>query len=226
MIKATIRVNPGTAANDAVRQSGRHVLLQLDAFRANAAPPPDDHPRALLARVAAGDQRAFEELYRLLSRRVYAFALRITGNAQAAEEVTVDTMHEVWRSASRFRFDAKVSTWVLGIARNKALMTLRNVPAEEHVEIGDYADTLDSGMPDGFAMLAAARDGESIRRGLQALSADHRECLHLAFFDEMSVQEIATVLGIPEGTVKSRLWHAKAQLAGRISALNRQPRPR
>ena len=225
MIKATIRANAATAANDAVRQSGRPALVHLDAFRARTAASPDDHQRALLARVAAGEQRAFEELYRLLSRRVYAFALRMTGNAQAADEVTVDTMHEVWRSAGRFRGGAKVSTWVLGIARNKALMTLRNASPAEHVEIGDFADTLDSGMPDGFALLAEARDAETIRRGMQALSADHRTCLHLAFFDEMSIQEIAAVLGIPEGTVKSRLWHAKAQLAARISAISRQSRP-
>jgi len=223
MIKATIRANAGTAANDAVRQSGRPALVHLDAFRASEAPCPDDHPRALLARVAAGDPLAFEELYRLLSRRVYAFALRMTGNAEAAEEVTADTMHEVWRTAGRFRCDAKVSTWVLGIARNKALMTLRNAPRGEHVDIGDYADILDAGVPDGFAVLSTARDRELIRRCLQGLSVDHRECLHLAFYDDMSVQEMATLLDIPEGTVKSRLWHAKAQLAARISAIRRQP---
>ena len=225
MIKATIRATPGRAANDEAKMPGRPAVVHLGAFRPGATRSPDDEARALLARVAEGDQPAFEALYRLLSRRVHAFALRITGSVQSAEEVTVDTMHEVWRSAGRFRRDAMVSTWVLGIARKKALMTLRSRPSAEHVEIGDLADTLDSGLADGFALLAQARDAEMIRRCLQDLSVEHRECLHLAFYDELPVHEIASVLGIPEGTVKSRLWHAKARLAARISAISRQPRP-
>ena len=227
MIKATIRATATPAANDPDLALSRRAVVDLVAIRAGAASSHgEDEARALLARVAAGDESAFEALYRLLSRRIHAFALRLTGNGPTAEEVTTDTMHEVWRSAGRFRRDAKVSTWVLGIARNKALMALRARPPAEHVEIGEVADSLDSGMPDGFARLAEARDRESIRRGLDALSSEHRECLHLAYFEDMSVLEIAALLGIPEGTVKSRLWHAKAQLASRIVALRRQPRPR
>ena len=212
MIKATTRVKPAPAANDTVRKSGAPSVVQLHAFRA-APSAVDAHARKLLVLIAAGDQHAFEELYRLLSRKVYAFALRLTGNAESAEEVTVDAMYEVWRSADKFRGDAQVSTWVFGIARNKALMTLRNLPAAQHADIDDFSETLESGLPDSFSLLAQARDGELIRRCLQSLSASHRECLHLVYFEEMSMPEIAAMLGVPEGTVKSRLWHAKTQLA-------------
>ena len=79
----------------------------------------DDQARALLDLVAAGNQNAFEELYRLLSRRVYAFVRRMIENSEAADEIMVDTMYEVWRTAGRFRGDSRVTTWILGIARNK-----------------------------------------------------------------------------------------------------------
>jgi RNA polymerase sigma-70 factor (ECF subfamily) len=224
MIKATIRTNAGPAANDAGRHSSRPAVVPLREFRIAPAPSADERARALLARIVAGDEPAFDELYRLLSRRVYAFALRITGNTAMADEVMLDTLHEVWRSAGRFRHDAQVSTWVLGIARNKALLALRERPAE-HADIGDFADTLDSGEPDGYALIAEAENREMIRRCLQALSADHRECLHLAFFEDLSMRQIASMLGIPEGTVKSRLWHAKSQLAARICATRRRSLP-
>src|SRR5205814_969486 len=150
--KTTIRANAGHAANDEGNRSAGPAVVQLRALRV-AESFPDEHARTLLARIAAGDEAAFEELYRMLSRRVYAFALRVTANAASAEEVMIDTMHEVWRSAGRFRCDAKVSTWVLSIARNKALMVRRSRPAAEHADIAELADSLDSGMPDGFALL-------------------------------------------------------------------------
>src|SRR6185436_19034003 len=103
MIKAAVRARPAPAANDALPKAGRPDIVQLNAFRAAAPPGIDAHARKLLSQVAAGDERAFEELYRLLSRRVYAFAMRITGNAASADEATVDTLYEVWRSAGSFR---------------------------------------------------------------------------------------------------------------------------
>jgi RNA polymerase sigma-70 factor (ECF subfamily) len=224
MIKATIRTNAGPAANDAGPRSKRPAVVPLRGFRIASASSSDEHARTLLARIAAGEEAAFEELYRLLSRRVYAFALRITGNTALADEVMLDTLHQVWRSAGRFRQDAQVSTWVLGIARNKALLALRERPPQ-HADIGDFADTLDSGEPDGFALIAESENREMIRRCLRALSADHRECLHLAFFEDLSMRQIASVLGIPAGTVKSRLWHAKTQLAARVCATRQRSMP-
>ena len=79
------------------------------------APAVDDRARALLALVAAGNQSAYEELYRLLSRRVYAFVRRMLENSESADEIMVDTMYEVWKTAGRYRGDSRVTTWVLAL---------------------------------------------------------------------------------------------------------------
>lgn len=178
----------------------------------------DDRARALLDLVAAGNQHAYEELYRLLSRRVYAFVRRMIENAESADEIMVDTMYEVWRTAGRYRGDSQVTTWVLGIARNKVLMALRSKPTARHEDIEDFADIIDSEVPDGFAQLAQKQTKELIQRCIHGLSEKHRECIHLTHFEDMSMPEIAAVLGIPEGTVKSRLSHARSQLAACVSA--------
>ena len=179
----------------------------------------DDQARALLDLVAAGNQNAFEELYRLLSRRVYAFVRRMIENSEAADEIMVDTMYEVWRTAGRFRGDSRVTTWILGIARNKVLMAMRSNPKGQHEDIEDFADILDSDTPDAFAVLAEKQTQEVIQRCMQRLSEKHRECVHLTHFEDMSMPEVAATLGIPEGTVKSRLSHARAQLAACVSSM-------
>jgi RNA polymerase sigma-70 factor (ECF subfamily) len=186
--------------------------------------PVDDRARALLDLVAAGNQRAYEELYRLLSRRVYAFVRRMIENAESADEIMLDTMYEVWKTAGRYRGDSRVTTWVLGIARNKVLMALRSRPAARYDDIDDFADVIDSEVPDGYALLAQKQIRELIQRCMKGLSEKHRECIHLMHFEDMSMPEIAAALGIPEGTVKSRLSHARAQLAACVSAtLQRAP---
>jgi RNA polymerase sigma-70 factor (ECF subfamily) len=183
-------------------------FVQLMSININSI---DDRARALLDLVAAGNQNAFEELYRLLSRRVYAFARRMIDSSEAADEV--------WRTAGRFRGDSRVTTWVLGIARNKALMAMRSNPKGVHEDIDEFAEVLDSDVPDAFASLAEKETQEIIRRCMQKLSEKHRECVHLTHFEDMSMPEVAAVLDIPEGTVKSRLSHARAQLAQCVSAL-------
>ena len=177
----------------------------------------DDQARALLDLVAKGNQGAYEELFRLLSRRIFAFVRRMIDNPETADEIMVDTMYEVWKTADRFRGDARVTTWVLGIARNKVLMSIRARPSARHDDIDDFAETLDSEVPDGFDTLAEKQTAELIQRCIKGLSEKHRECIHLTHFEDMSMPEIASALGIPEGTVKSRLSHARAQLAACVS---------
>ena len=177
----------------------------------------DDRARALLDLVAKGNQGAYEELYRMLSRRVYAFVRRMIENAESADEIMVDTMYEVWKTADRFRGDARVTTWILGIARNKVLMAIRSRPSARHDDIEDFAEVLDSGVPDGFETLAQKQTSELIQRCIKSLSEKHRECIHLTHFEDMSMPEVAAALGIPEGTVKSRLSHARSQLAACVS---------
>ena len=178
----------------------------------------NDKALELLRRVGAQDQAAYQTLYKMLSSRVYAFLRRMMNDADAAEEVMSDTMYEVWRIAAQFRGDSQVSTWVLGIARNKALMALRRAGSTKHEDIDEFAELIASGAPDGFDELAQKQLREVIQRCLKRLSAKHRECVHLTYFEDYGLADIAKLMDVPEGTVKSRLSHARAQLGACVSA--------
>jgi RNA polymerase sigma-70 factor (ECF subfamily) len=177
----------------------------------------------LLARVAKEDQGAFRELYKAFSRRVYAYVLNMLNDHARAEEVLVDTMYEVWRHPGRYRGDAQFSTWLIGIARNKALMVYRaRRPDESHDELDDVAETHAADTPDGFAVLAERQRAEGVQHCLGKLSEEHRECMHLVFFEGLSVGEVAQVQGCPEGTVKTRLFHARQKIKNCLQLLLRR----
>jgi RNA polymerase sigma-70 factor (ECF subfamily) len=179
---------------------------------ARALSPGEIGMRRLLAQAAGGCQVAFAELYRRLSRRVFAFVRHNVENPALAEEITMDTLFAVWENAGRFRGDASVSSWALGIARHKMLMGLRRNPENTHEDIEAFADLLDGEHPDGLTLLKTRRQRILLDACLRRLSPPHRECLSLLYFGAYSVAEIAALLNIPAGTVKSRLSHARAQL--------------
>lgn len=173
----------------------------------------NDRVMDLLARIGKEDQAAFRELYKAFSRKVYAYVLNMLNDHARAEEVLVDAMYEVWRHPARFRGDSQFSTWLIGIARNKALMVYRaRRPDEAHDDLDDVADTLAADTPDGFAQLAAKQRSEGVQRCMGRLSDEHRECMHLVFFEGLSLAEVAQVQRCPEGTVKTRLFHARQKI--------------
>lgn len=177
-----------------------------------AFPVDEDRARDLLQRSAGGCQISYETLYRMLSRRVFAFLCRSIDNPEVARELMMDTMLEVWSSAARFRGDAKVSTWVLGIARNKLLMTFRSRKERSYEDVDELSETLEDTERSVVDIIASQQANIHLGQCLQRLSNAHRECLHLLYFEELSVADMAQLLDIPEGTVKSRLSHARTQL--------------
>jgi RNA polymerase sigma-70 factor, ECF subfamily len=173
----------------------------------------NDRVRSLLERIERQDQAAFTELYKAFSRRVFAYALNMLNDPGRAEEILVDTMHEVWRAPARFRGDSQFSTWLIGIARNKALMAYRSRrPDEVHDDLDDIAETAAADTPDGFVALAAKQRSEGVQRCMQRLSDEHRECMHLVFFEGLSLAEVASVQSCPENTVKTRMFHARQKI--------------
>jgi len=160
--------------------------------------------RDRMARTAQGDRAAFEELYRTL------------GSAENAEEVAIDVMVEVWKQAKSFRGDSRVSTWIFGIARFKALTGLRR-RRPDTVDIDDAGPLADPGeQPD--AALERAGTKSRIRHALARLSEDHREVMELTFFQGFSYPEIAALVDCPVNTVKTRMFHARKQLRGLLGA--------
>ena len=191
------------------------------AHRDTAAmdPAPDDtRARSLVARCALGEQRALAELHALLARRVHAFAMHRLHDEHDAQTVVVDTFHEVWRHAARFRGESRVSTWVLGIARHKAL-NLRRGAAPAMDDIDDHADTLAADAPGADDTLQRWQEARVVQACMSRLTAAHRECLQLVYFECLPLADVAAVQQVPEGTVKTRLFHARRSMRACVEGL-------
>jgi RNA polymerase sigma-70 factor, ECF subfamily len=172
----------------------------------------NDAALALLARVKAGDEKAFATLYTSLSRRIFAFALNQVHDDARAEEIVVDTMHEVWKKPGEFNGTSKFSTWVLGIARYKVLNSFRE-GKHAHDELNDeIAESVESEGRTPFEALAAQQREQGVKRCMSKLTDEHRECMHLAFFEGLTLAEIAELQSCPENTVKTRLFHARQKI--------------
>ena len=166
---------------------------------------------ALLARIAARDEAAFKALYVATASKVYGFVLNRTRDAARAEELTADTLYELWKNPHAFRGDSRFSTFLLGIARNKMLHAWRDQPPQ-HEDIDDFTPVLASSEPDGFDQLAEKQRRQGVRRCMEKLPDEQRACLHLVFYEGLSLAEVAGVQRIPENTVKTRLFQARHKI--------------
>jgi RNA polymerase sigma-70 factor, ECF subfamily len=180
-----------------------------------------DEP-ALVRAIAAGQRPAFETLYARYEQRVFRYVLTFIRDRSVAEELVVDTLFAVWRSADKFAGDSQVCTWIFGIARHKALDAARRVsraPSSVQIEAAEDIDDSADG-PDTATQRRLA--GQVVQQALTLLSDDHREALHLAFFEELPYEDIAAVLGIPSSTVKTRVYYAKQKLKEHLHRLTPQ----
>jgi RNA polymerase sigma factor (sigma-70 family) len=166
---------------------------------------------ALLVRVADGDAAALAALYRRHGGRLFAFLQRYAGDRMVAEEILQDTLLAVWRSAPRYEGRSGVRTWLFGIARRQAHNRLR-VREPRTLPLDGLAGWADPA-PGPAEWAVANAQGAAIAAAFDALAPRHREVLALAFAARVPHAEIAEVLGVPVGTVKSRLHHARAALA-------------
>jgi RNA polymerase sigma-70 factor (ECF subfamily) len=172
----------------------------------------DEAATALLARIAKGESKAMEEFYRAFSRTIYAFVLRRLKNPVESEEVVVETMYQVWRKAGSFGGRSRPRTWLLGIAQHKLLDKLRASNANTFETLGEEAANIASDEMSAFERLAQQQTEEQIQACLIDLPDEQRECIHLAFYEDLSITEIAEIQGCPANTVKTRLFHARRKL--------------
>lgn len=173
-----------------------------------------DQDKELIRRIAAGDEDALQALYAACDQRLYAYALRLTGDPAAAEEVLQDSLVAAWQGASRFRGEGRAIAWLLGIVHNKALNS-RRVRRPERLD-GERAEPAAPGpLPEAQAAQNDRR--RRLSAAIGSLSLDHRTVLELVFYQGLSLEEAAAVIGCPLGTVKSRLNYAKASLRGLLS---------
>jgi RNA polymerase sigma-70 factor (ECF subfamily) len=165
----------------------------------------------LIARIAGGDRLAMQVLFARHHVRVYRFVLRLVRNEATAEDLISEVFLDVWRQAEKFEGRAAVSTWMLGIARFKALSSLRRRPEQELDE--EMAEQIEDHSDDPEVTLAKKDKGSVLRQCLTGLSTEHREVIDLVYYHEKSVEEVARIVGIPEATVKTRMFYARKKLS-------------
>jgi len=164
-----------------------------------------------VARARAGDTAAFAALVRRHQDRVFGFILRMLDARDEAMELTQDVFVKAWQALPGWRPEARFSTWLLQIARNAALDQLRRRRVVQFAPLDDGMDVADTA-PGPEARYASRQRQALLENALQQIAAEHREILLLREIEDLSYAELAAVLGIAEGTVKSRLARARAAL--------------
>jgi RNA polymerase sigma-70 factor (ECF subfamily) len=197
-------------------------------------PPPDDPEVArssdearLIARLAARDEQAFNALVRAYERRVFGLVLRMLGNREEAEDLAQEVFVQVFKAVGSFRGESKLSTWIYRIAINlcknrSKYLRVRHSGQQDELEALQERVALTEVVRPGAATVAhverpdemmAGRQVERIvQRAIRTLEPSFRECLVLRDVEDLSYEEIGQITGLPEGTVKSRIHRARAQL--------------
>jgi RNA polymerase sigma-70 factor, ECF subfamily len=171
---------------------------------------------ALISAIAAGDRDAMHVLYVRHSVRVYRFVLRLTNDSSLAEDLVSEVFIDVWRGARGFKARSQVSTWLLAIARNKALSAMR---ARLDEQLDDEMATAIADAADDAETTANKRDrGAIVEHCLSKLSPPHREVLDLVYYHEKSVDEVAQIVGAPANTVKTRMFYARKRMENLLKA--------
>jgi RNA polymerase sigma-70 factor, ECF subfamily len=171
---------------------------------------------ALIGAIAAGDRHAMHVLYVRHSVRVYRFVLGLTNDSSLAEDIVSEVLIDVWRGARGFKAKSQVSTWLLAIARNKALSAMRarldeQLDDEMATAVADPAD-------DAETAVNKQRRSAIVQQCLSQLSPLHREVLDLVYYHEKSVDEVAEIVGAPANTVKTRMFYGRKRMQTLLEA--------
>ena len=164
----------------------------------------------LLQRIGAGDSLAFEAFYKNYYPRLFRFFLRMTRQPDNVEELIQETLLVVWEKPDGFNHESKISTWVFGIAYNKALKSIaKNASHSNDVDIDELADSIG----DANSNPAKSREDQDwLGAALAVLPADQRAVIELTFYHGLSYQDVAKILDCPENTVKTRMFNARKKL--------------
>jgi RNA polymerase sigma factor (sigma-70 family) len=168
----------------------------------------------LVGRVAGGDQRAFDELYRLYLPRLRRFLAAMLSSPPLVEEVLDDTMFVVWTRSASFDGASKVSTWIFSIAYRTGLSALRRRREPQSDDGQDERPSPDQGPEE---QLAGKHVRRAILRAMDHLSPEHRAVVDLTYFHELGYREIAQIMGCPVETVKTRMHYARRRLRHAMS---------
>ncbi|HVP31603.1 MAG TPA: sigma-70 family RNA polymerase sigma factor [Myxococcota bacterium] len=189
----------------------------------------DARDAELLDRIARGDLEAFRTIFGRFYPRVFAFLQRRLRDPSLVEDTVVEVFYEVWRSAGRFRGESRPSTFLCGIAHFKALAAVRAQGRSKRSAVIPTDQEILAQAPDPDDLVGQLESRDDMRRvrvALDGLSEGHREVVEMAFLDGLPYAEIADRLGIAEGTVKTRVARARAQLRRQLSRIDPDTSPR
>ena len=188
----------------------------------DTSPVPSDPIDAIIERCLTGDQAAWEQIVRQHWRKVFNIAYKFTGKHDEAEDLTQDVFLKIFKSLHTFDQRANFQTWLVSVSRNLCIDHYRSVRKErETIDRDVDANTLMpiSKSPSPVAALEARDRVEMLRKALEQLPPTLRSAVMLRDIQELSYQEIADRLALPEGTVKSRINRGRTELARQIRRL-------
>jgi RNA polymerase sigma-70 factor (ECF subfamily) len=167
--------------------------------------------RGLMTLIAGADNGALKRFFLRHQTRVFRFIQRIVRNEAIAEELTNEVFLDVWLRAQSYEGRSSVTTWLLTLAHNRAVSALRKRRDEALDE--DAAGHIPDDADNAEVLVQKADKGKLLRRCVDALSADQREIMDLVYYHERSIAEVSAILGMPEGTVKTKMFNARKRLS-------------
>jgi RNA polymerase sigma-70 factor, ECF subfamily len=171
----------------------------------------------LIKAIAAGDEGAMRTLYARHNVRVFRFISRLVTEPGTAEDLVSEVFIDVWGQASRFQGRSQVTTWILSIARFKALSALHRRRRRD-AELDDAAMELIEDTADSPEQTVLNSDlSAQLRTCLSQMSQEHREVIDLVYYREKTIEEVADIMRTPKNTVKTRMHYARKRLAGLLS---------
>jgi RNA polymerase sigma-70 factor (ECF subfamily) len=186
------------------------------ALPEKATAPENFSDEVLIERIAAGDRDAMRALFARHRLAVYRWLVRLLRDEALAEDLLSEVFLDVWRQAAAFEARASVSTWLLAIARHKALSARRR---RTEVELDDgFAATVADPADDPELVVEKKSRAELLRRSLRRLPAEQAEVIDLVYYHDKSIKQVANIVGIPEATVKTRMFYARRKLADLVAA--------
>ena len=173
----------------------------------------------LIVRISRADEKAFELLYHEYYSRLFRFIARITRRSDAIDEIINDVMYVVWGKAATYDQQCRPSTWIFGIAYNKARQSLRSIQAEddESLDAMEEDNEIFGKFDSGLKQLEL---DNWLEFAFDELSPEHRAVIELTYYQGMHYSEIAELMACPENTVKTRMYHARKKLASILKTMD------
>jgi RNA polymerase sigma-70 factor, ECF subfamily len=191
-----------------------HALPRTVASRQSAGKAISDD--MLIGLIAQNDKDAMRTLFARHHVKVFRFVLRMVNNEATAEDVVNEVFLEVWRNASRFEGRSQVTTWILGIARFKALTALRQHTYDELDD--EVAESIEDLSDDPEAAEHKKQCSALLQDCIKQLSPAHREVVDLVYYHQQTIEDVAAIIGVPPNTAKTRLFYARKHIAELMAA--------